>query len=189
MSNKFAINKVTYSDLNSISELHISSFSNLHLTKFLPKSVLINYYSLFLSNDFNFKKLTIDSIVHGFILTGKTSHINRALNEFKRINFLRIFLLFFIKPKLFLKVVFKSLTVHDLSEYENDFVILSVVSSKKFKGIGKYLVESSINDKVENCDLYLYVNTEEVPTINFYLDNGFIIKKKVNNEYIMKYIV
>ena len=185
--NDFKISQVTESDLNSISLLHKSAFSDMHLTKFLPISVIEGYYSIFLSNNVHFNKLTVNSVVHGFIVFGNTTTINSCLRDFKKKYIFNIFLLFFKKPILFFKVLFKYFVNHDLSDYTNDDVILSVVSSKKYNGIGKCLVQSSVLDINDDCDLYLYVNSNEISTINFYLNIGFHLDKRVNIEYIMLY--
>ena len=189
-----SIRLASTNDLPVIASIHKMSYSKIHLTSLFSNKLLEKYYSYFLDHDCKIF-LSVQTIcgqeeILGFVVCG--INIGKKISLFKsqkKFQILRDIIFYPIQIiKKILKDVYSSLLDTKISFIETDFLILSIVSSKKVKGIGSILLEYCRNYSLANNykRIGLYVRVSNIPAINTYLKNGYQIVGYTSGQYYME---
>jgi ribosomal protein S18 acetylase RimI-like enzyme len=178
-------------DLKYIAEIHRNSYSKIHFTSYFSLELTQKYYSYFINNtDSKIFVLRKKQEILGFVVCG--INISSRLTLFKKEQRLEIFKTAIFNPF----VVFKKIIVSVFNKFfdvqtnfnETDYLILSIVSSGKEKGLGSLLLEHVGNCEQKNNvnKIGLYVRISNIVAINAYLKNGYKIIGYVSGQYYME---
>ena len=181
-------------DSCQLANIHKNAYASSHFTANMPKNVLQKYYDLFYT-----KGVTViislaenedgSEIVNGFAVFG--SGIPELILRFENSFRLSIFKTGLRNPVLFLKKVLKrvkSLIFPVKDHIPSGCLLLSIASNEKGKGIGRSLMKEMLRmarDKGEKS-IGLYVNIDNINAINVYINSGFLVKERLNDEYYME---
>ena len=201
MQNKIQINKLDYSSLYEVSEIHLASFRNSALSK-LGKEVVLRYYQRQLKDSSKLHAIGayMDGKMIGYCFGGI---FGGAVSDYLYKNkaflikqlLLRPWLL--LSPTYFRKVLGGLLALINFTRNKNraiagqaapepnDFWILSIASSPKARGlgVGKRLMEYS-EEYARNQDfkkMFLTVNPKNTNAIRFYEHIGWVKDANTQN--------
>ncbi|CZE49302.1 GNAT family N-acetyltransferase [Campylobacter geochelonis] len=178
-------------DLKSLAVMHKKNYSKIHFSSYLSLNLIEKYYSYFIDsvNSQIFIIIDKDEIL-GFVVCGKD--INRQLNLFKKEQFFKILQTIAMHPFAFFRKfsidVFNKLFKIKIESIESNFLILSIVSSGREKGIGSLLLGHIKNYGLKNNieKIGLYVRVENIQALNAYLKNGYKIMGYISDQYYME---
>jgi ribosomal protein S18 acetylase RimI-like enzyme len=184
--------RATKNDLSEIAHTHKSAFSDSHFTSYFSKSLLKNYYGHFIDDGSEIWLLKdIDSNILGFVVFG--FNLNKRIGCFKSTYRTSIVSVAILNPRVTIKKVISNLYSRFFSNPkasfdEADLLVLSIAVNCKGMGVGSKLLDfaSEYNKGRQISHLGLYVRTDSISSVNFYLKNNFVIAGYSGGLYYME---
>lgn len=187
----YEIRLANKNDLSSLALIHKESYSKIHFTSYFSIELIKDYYLSFIENKNSKIFLAIkNEEIFGFIVCGK--EIEENLKLFKANKRFSILKTIFLNPLASIKKInidlFNRCFDVKVPFEETSFLILSIVSTNKEKGLGSYLLEYVKNHAIENkiFNIGLYVRISNITAINAYLKNSFKILGYASGQYYME---
>ncbi len=182
----------SFEDLGEMARLHKIVYSPDHFTSCFSDKLLQLYYRYFFCDDtFVIKAINLKTgLLCGFVVCG--SSIPEKISQFKRDNKLRIFNAAIKNPISAIKRIAQKVYFQIFEQVaevtETQFLILSIVSDRSVKGIGKELVAFSkrIAQERKFSEIGLFVRVTNLKAINFYLRNNFHIKHYSEGQFYLE---
>lgn len=187
----YEIRLATDQDLKYLAMIHKKSYSKIHFTSYFSLNLIEIYYSYFIkNNDSNIYLAIKNEEIYGFLVCGKNIAVQLSL--FKKEQRLKILKTVLTHPLAVLKKInisiFNKFFDFDTKFKETNFLILSIVSTGKEKGLGSFLLEYVKNYGFENSivNVGLYVRISNITAINSYLRNDYKILGYISGQYYME---
>lgn len=172
------VRKIDSRDIESISKLHAVVFDKSYFSVYYSIPVLNEYFSKLIElNEYSYVA-EIDNKIIGYLIGGfKTQE---AVDIFMRIKRKKILFYIITNPKFIKvsinKVLKKVFSKKEKSRADLRLFLIGVDSTKKNMGVGTWLIkkfeEDITNDGHKSYGLY--VRTNNLNAIDFYLNRGFI---------------
>jgi len=188
------LNEAHYDDLSKIALLHKEVYPGTHFTSHLPDHVLQTYYSYFLSGStVTFKAVDMlngEPSLCGFLTCG--TGIPEAIALFKQKQRLALLIAALRHPVAVIRKL-GSATFYGTLDSPTQFkpapyLILSIASNGRVKGIGKLLLEAAKNRAaiLGYSRIGLYVHCHNLHAIKFYLRNQFLITGYTSGQFYLE---
>jgi|GEM_PF-2416422 len=189
-----AVNTASESNLSDIVALHKQQYSRSHFTSLLPDHVLGRYYEYFLRDKcviiISEAKDGDKTTINGFVACGE--EIPNKIAVFKKANRAGLFLAALLNLSTAVKKVIGDIYYKffdmPVTFTEAKFLIISIVSKRTTKGIGKALLEKccAVAINMGHSSIGLYVRVCNLGALKFYLRNGFLIIGYVAGQFYME---
>jgi ribosomal protein S18 acetylase RimI-like enzyme len=177
--------------LTEFANLHRTNYPSDHLTGALDNNLLIKYYGYFTDDDCKSYVYREERSGHvlGFIVAG--TGLGKKISQFVGSERGPLLAFFIRNPIVLFKLLIKKAAASFKragSFSECDFLILSIVSDSKTRGVGSGLLNTLFADaKKSGFDkVGLYVTCTNTKAINFYFHKGFRIAAFCKGQYYME---
>lgn len=189
------LREAVWQDLESLAELHLQCYpSDTHFTSRMSPGLLKTFYGLFFDEPNRVVKATAKTgktnRIHGFIVCGAS--IPAGIAVFRRNEFRGLLRTGLAHPFALLKRLSESIHYRffDAPTFfkESPFLILSIVSDRKYPGVGRALVDRGkhLCRAAGYEAIGLYVRVNNLRAIRFYLKNGFEIAGYRSGQFYME---